>query len=168
MQPVESKTKKTFYELGYSHMDTAEIVTLLNRLLANYSVLTQKVRGFHWNVDGADFFEMHEKFEEVYTFLFKTSDEIAERIRLFDQRPVSSYAEILKLANVKETSGKLTSYEMAKIVLEDIRLILQLKEELTGAAEKINDGGTEYFIKRSTYNIEKYHWMFKSWVKQNV
>ena len=50
--------KRTFTKLGYTHMDTAEIVTLLNRLLADYSVYQQKLRNFHWNVSGQDFFEL--------------------------------------------------------------------------------------------------------------
>jgi starvation-inducible DNA-binding protein len=37
-------------------------------------------RGFHWNIKGDKFFELHLKFEELYNDLLLKIDEIAERI----------------------------------------------------------------------------------------
>lgn len=38
----------------------------LNGLLATYQVFYTNVRGYHWNVRGVNFFELHAKFEEIY------------------------------------------------------------------------------------------------------
>ena len=94
--------KRTFIKLGYSHLDTAEIVTQLNRLLSGYSVYQQKLRNFHWNITGQEFFELHDLFEEMYKRAINETDEIAERIRLFGQRPASTFDEYLKLSIIKE------------------------------------------------------------------
>ena len=59
--------KKAFAKLGYSHLDTAQIVTILNKLLASYAVYQQKLKNFHWNIIGQDFFELHELFEKMYS-----------------------------------------------------------------------------------------------------
>ncbi|NJK86607.1 MAG: hypothetical protein HC906_12205 [Bacteroidales bacterium] len=62
---MESSTKtRTFAKLGYSNMDTAEIVLRLNKLIASYHVFYQKLRNFHWNVTGQDFFDLHQHFEK--------------------------------------------------------------------------------------------------------
>ncbi|MFO7656645.1 MAG: DNA starvation/stationary phase protection protein [Bacteroidales bacterium] len=165
---MASKAKRTFIKLGYSRMDTAEIVTLLNRLLSGYSVYQQKLRNFHWNIVGQDFFELHNLFEGMYKRAIKETDEVAERIRLFDQKPVSTFTEYIKFSDIKEESTEPTSFEMANIVLSDIRSLLENIEEAINAAQEINDNGTEYMLKSFIYNMEKEHWMLTAWIKQKV
>lgn len=163
---MTTTAKRTFIKLGYSHMDTAEIVTLLNRLLSGYSVYQQKLRNFHWNVTGKDFFELHNFFEEMYKRAITETDEIAERIRLFGQKPVSTFTEYLKLSRIKEESAKPGSFEMAKIVLSDIRNLLENMEEIINVAQDINDNGTEHMLQSFIYKMEKEHWMLTAWIKQ--
>ncbi len=62
------------------------VVIELNTLLADYHIYYQKLRNFHWNVVGKHFFDLHQKFEEMYDDDKIKVDEIAERIltlRLF-------------------------------------------------------------------------------------
>ena len=158
--------KRTFVKLGYSHLDTAEIVTLLNRLLANYMVFQQKLRKFHWNVEGADFFELHEKFEEMYNQTFQETDQIAERIRLFDQYPVTSFTEYIELSTIKEVTDKYSSFEMVAEILKDIRTILEIIEEGIYSAKEIGDFGTEHLLKKLLLPKEKNHWMLTVWMKE--
>ncbi len=165
---METKEKRTFVKLGYSNMDTAEIVTLLNRLLSGYSVYQQKLRNFHWNVKGQDFFDLHGLFEQMYKRAINETDEVAERIRLFGQRPDSTFSEYLRGSNIKEEHAEPTSFEMAKIILNDVRTLLEIMEEGINAAQEINDNGTEFMLKGLVYNMEKEHWMLTSWIKQKV
>ncbi len=39
----------------------------MNDLLSDYHIFYQNVRGFHWNVKGENFFDLHVRFEELYT-----------------------------------------------------------------------------------------------------
>jgi starvation-inducible DNA-binding protein len=52
----------------------------LNELLSNFQVYYQSLRGLHWNIKGKSFFELHLKFEELYTDAQEKIDMIAERI----------------------------------------------------------------------------------------
>ena len=165
---MTTKQKRTFAKLGYSQVDTAEMVTVLNRLLSGYSVYQQKLRNFHWNITGQDFFEIHNLFENMYKRAITETDEIAERIRLFGQRPASNFTEYLKISTVEEVSAATTSFEMAKIILSDIRTLLESMEDGINAAQEIGDNGTEYILKSFIYNMEKEHWILTSWIKQNV
>lgn len=49
--------------IGLNKAETAKLVEGLNQLLANYQVFYMNVRGFHWNIKGEKFFELHAKFE---------------------------------------------------------------------------------------------------------
>lgn len=165
---MTAKAKKTFAKLGYSHLDAAEIVTQLNRLLSSYSIYQQKLKNFHWNITGQDFFELHQLFEKMYMRAVSETNEIAERIRLFGETPASTFAEYLELSSIKEEHEALTSFQMAKIILNGIRILLENMEEAINAAREINDNGSEFMLKSFTYQMEKEHWMLTAWVKQNV
>src|SRR5688572_33158880 len=76
-------------KLGWSTEEIEKITYALNALLANYSVHYQKLRNYHWNVKGTDFFDLHQEFESQYNQSLEHIDEIAERIRIFAQTPLS-------------------------------------------------------------------------------
>ena len=42
-----------------------EIIQNLNLLVADMTVFYQKLRLYHWNVKGPQFFQLHEKFEII-------------------------------------------------------------------------------------------------------
>jgi starvation-inducible DNA-binding protein len=163
----EMATLKTFAKLGYSHLDTAEIVTSLNILLSNYAVFQQKLRNFHWNVKGQDFFDLHQLFEDMYKRASEETDDIAERIRLFGKIPVATFQKYLENSSIQEVNTQLTSFEMAKNILNDILQLIELMEEVITAAENINDNGTEHMIKSFTYKLEKDYWMLNSWTTES-
>lgn len=60
------------------------VVAALNQLLADSYVLMANSHYAHWNVEGTGFFALHRAFEEHYTHLFATIDDIAERVRALD------------------------------------------------------------------------------------
>ncbi|MBB1174776.1 Dps family protein, partial [Klebsiella pneumoniae] len=70
------KAAKT--HIGLDSKQSAKHAEALNALLANYQVLYMNVRGYHWNITGPQFFELHAKFEETYNDLLTKVDELAE------------------------------------------------------------------------------------------
>ncbi|MEL6124215.1 MAG: ferritin-like domain-containing protein, partial [Bacteroidota bacterium] len=52
--------------LGISRSDASPVVSALNKLLCDYQVYYQNLRNFHWNVSGVHFFDLHNKFEDLY------------------------------------------------------------------------------------------------------
>ena len=56
LEKEKMKEMRTFRKLGFSSVETNDVVKTLNLLLANYQVHYQKLRDFHWNVTGSRFF----------------------------------------------------------------------------------------------------------------
>ena len=56
--------------IGLDAQKSKELAYALNDLLANYSIIYQNLRGYHWNIQGDKFFELHLKFEELYNDFF--------------------------------------------------------------------------------------------------
>ena len=110
--------------LGFSKLSKAEVVTGLNQSLADFEVHYQKLRNFHWNVVGPDFFDLHDKFEELYNEAKIRIDELAERIRIFDARPFSSFQEFLTNSAIQENTKDLTGVEMVHEILNDFEILI--------------------------------------------
>ncbi len=152
--------------LGLSKLDKAEVVVGLNQLLADFQIHYQKLRNFHWNVVGPDFFDLHEKFEELYNEAQVRIDEIAEKIRILDNRPYSTFQEFLTHATIKEVKKQLSAMEMVNEVLSDFQYLIR---DITGVimtARSIGDIGTEDLLMEYLKSLEKHHWMLKSFIKQ--
>lgn len=145
-----------------------EVVALsekLNRIIANYSVLNQKFKNFHWNVVGADFFELHEIFEIHSNEAIKKIDLIAERIRYFDLQPLSTLEEYLSISIIKEVKVVPTSYEMVKTIRVDYETLINLIYQALNFTKEISDLVTERILVFILRDIEKMFWQINSWLK---
>lgn len=165
---MEPNTKmKTHAKLGFSSMDTAEMVTTMNKLIANYHVFYQKLRNYHWNVTGPDFFDLHEKFEALYTTAVADIDEIAERIRIFGAVPMSTLKEYLEVSEITETPGTLTAMEMTREVLTDMETLDSFMLEVVDASGGVGDAATMSMMNNMMRSLEKEHWMLTSWLNES-
>ena len=157
---------ETHKKLGFSQEETMEVVETLNKLLANFQVHYQKLRNFHWNVEGQNFFELHDQFEEEYDQVKLQIDEVAERIRVFGHKPLSTMADYLKVSEIKESGTDLTSTDMVNEVISDYEILLSFMVDTITAAEKIDDSATEDLVTGYVKRTEQRHWMFSAWIKK--
>lgn len=161
-----SSKQRDFKKLGFSAMETVEIYQGLNTLLANYHLFYQKLRNFHWNVKGPSFFQLHEKFEALYNAARVNIDDIAERIRVFGQTPMSTLQEYLENAEIKEVGSNLPAQDMVKETLQDIRILLSNLEDVVAVARDNDDTGTEDLLTGFIKQLEKDHWMLSAWLRE--
>ena len=157
-----AKTKPV--KLGWTSDEIENITSSLNELLANYSIHYQKLRNYHWNVKGHDFFDLHEQFELQYNEARLHIDEIAERIRVFGKTPLSTLRDYLELSQIKETGTDLSSEIMVREILSDYRILLQYMFSVVDVASTQGDSGTEEMIKLFINRVEKHHWMLTAFM----
>ena len=60
----------------YRKEEIRELVESLNVFLADTTIVYYKTHGFHWNVEGDNFYGLHLMFEKFYTKLWKSMDEV--------------------------------------------------------------------------------------------
>lgn len=154
--------------MNYLNIDNQKIlpvVTELNVLLADYHVYYQKLRNFHWNVLGKNFFDLHNKFEEMYNDTRIKIDEVAERIVTLRYHPISKLTDYIEVSKIKESSPLLTDQEMVEDILEDHKILLQQIGKIIDKAGKANDEGTIDLMGSYTRELEKSTWMLNAWSK---
>ena len=145
--------------------EKAEILAgKLNLLLANYSVFYMNVRGYHWNIRGDKFFELHAKFEELYNDLILKIDEIAERILTLGHTPYHSYATILKHASVSIHENVTDGRECVKGILDAFKILITSQRELLDLSDEANDEGTNALMSDYIREQEKLSWMYSAYL----
>ncbi len=137
----------------------------LNTLLADSTVFYQKLRHYHWNVQGPKFFELHAKFEQIYEKWAPFIDQIAERIIALDTVPLHTLKSMLQAATLKEDSKIPDGTQMVKKTIADLNALRASMNDIIAAAEKSGDRTTANLLEGLGDAIEADLWMLKAWLK---
>lgn len=146
--------------------DTKQVVEGLNGLLADATVFYQKLRHYHWNVAGRKFFELHEKFEELYTGWADSIDEVAERILMIGGVPLHTLASMLEVARLREDDSTPPPEVMVDALIADLEALHASAGATIEVAEAADDRGTANLLDGLRDGMEKDLWMLKTWKKE--
>ncbi|MVP00837.1 Dps family protein [Paenibacillus lutrae] len=138
---------------------------VLNRQVANWTVLFVKLHNFHWNVKGHEFFTLHVKFEELYNEAANYVDELAERLLAVGGKPVATMKESLELSSIKEADGGEKPDEMVRSLLADFETIIGELKQGIQEADEAKDEGTADMLLGISVALEKHRWMLSSFAK---
>lgn len=155
--------------MSYLSLDknkTEKTVEQLNVLLADYHVYYQKLRNFHWNIEGTNFFDLHEKFEEMYDDAKEKIDEIAERILTLQHSPKSNLTDYLEITTLEESKNNLDDSTMVDTLLSDHGKIISQMRKVVKVADEANDEGTIDLTGAYIRELEKTSWMLDVWTKK--
>jgi starvation-inducible DNA-binding protein len=150
-------------------LDSAKVVTLadsLSGLLSNYQIFYMNVRGYHWNIKGDNFFELHVKFEELYTDLLLKIDEIAERVLTLGHRPAHAYSTYIERSEVPERKNVSDGREAVENIVDSFATLIGKQRELLSLASDAEDEGTVALMSDYISQQEKAVWMYRSYLGQ--
>jgi len=145
-------------------MENAEYVAKMNTLLASYQLHYQNLRSLHWNIKGKEFFELHMKYEELYTRTQDIIDEIAERILSIGATPLSQWRSYMKESFIKENVIIQDGRTGVQYILDAQKQILDLERALLEMSDERDDEGTNSMMSDLIGEKEKTNWMFSAWL----
>jgi starvation-inducible DNA-binding protein len=145
-------------------MKASPITSILDKQVANFSVLYMKLHHFHWYVKGENFFTLHIKFEELYTEAGLHLDVIAERMLSLRAKPTATLQEQLNLASVKEAKNMASAEEMVKQIYSDFTDICAELTEGIELAEEHKDQPTADMLIGIRSSLEKHNWMLEAYL----
>jgi len=151
--------------IGIEADKAEQLAGKLNQLLANYQLFYINARGFHWNIAGDKFFELHAKFEELYNDAFLKIDEIAERILTLGHTPYHAYSTYLEHAAISEVVNVSDGRRCVEEVLHGFSVLLAAERELLEMAGEANDEGTSALMSDYIREQEKLVWMYSAYLK---
>lgn len=151
--------------IGLDIQKSEKLAVKLNELLADYSIFYQNIRGYHWNIKGDKFFELHGKFQELYENLFIKIDEVAERIRTLGHTPNHKFSVYQQEAKVKESSEVSDGTKDVQDTLESFKIIITLQREILDLSADAEDEGTNALMSDYIREQEKLVWMYSAYLK---
>lgn len=150
--------------IGLDVDKSKELSEHLNDLLANYSTFYQNMRGYHWNIKGEKFFELHLKFEELYNDLFMKIDEIAERILTLGFAPDHAFSSYLKSAEIPESKEVNDGTKAVNNILTAFKILIAKQRTILNLSAEIDDEGTNALMSDYIREQEKLVWMYSAYL----
>ena len=119
----------------------------------------------HWNIKGEKFFELHLKFEELYTDALLKIDEIAERILTLGFTPLHTFTDYLKQSSIKEAKNIGDGKKAIENVLDGFKILLSEERKILELSAKAEDEGTNALMSDYIREQEKSVWMYSAYLK---
>lgn len=150
------------------HLQT--VANTLGKILADENVLYIKTKNAHWNIEGADFYTMHQFFEGQLQQLDEIIDRVAERIRSIGHYAPASLKSFLELTHLTEMNrSKNNSAGFIKELLTDHEsIVIILRKNITPFAKDSKDVGSSDFLTRILEIHEKMAWFLRSHLKETI
>src|SRR5690554_3030681 len=137
--------------------------TKLNEYLSDLHVLNVKLHNLHWNVVGKQFMQIHEFTEELYDDLFEKFDEIAEVIKMRNERPLAKVKDYLKNSSVQELDkDKYNTTEVLEILQDDYTKLKGLATDIRNSADQEGDFEIVAILEDHVAGYSKNLWFIKS------
>jgi len=130
--------------------------------LANTYTLYLKTHGYHWNVEGPHFQQLHIQFMEQYTEMWTAADDLAERIRALGYSAPASYAEMSKLSSIQEETGNPDWKTMVQNLAKGHEEVAKIAREVLRISEDAGDDATSDVVAPRVTLHEKTAWMLRA------
>jgi len=145
------------------------VVEYLRREQANAVQLYLQYKGYHWNVGGPQFHDLHLMFDEHAKLVLDTIDPLAERQRILGAPAPYDFDSLSRASQLSVDAPRpATGLEMAEHLLEAHRHIirgLRVGIELT---TEVHDPGTADLLTQVLLVHEKMEWFLRELLEHRV
>ena len=142
------------------------LTDLLKTLLGSQFAYYSKVHGFHWNCEGADFYQYHKFFQKIYEDAYSAVDPIAEYIRSLDEYAPGSLERFLELSVIPGQTKVPRARLMIEELLANSETMVDLLNQCFAAATQENKQDVANFIAERLSQTNKFAWQLRSSLKE--
>ncbi|MBW6474601.1 MAG: DNA starvation/stationary phase protection protein [Anaerolineaceae bacterium] len=152
--------------IGLSGDVRQPVEKILNTILANEAVLSQKTRSIHWNRTGIGFLEIHILLESQYKQLSEIVDKIAERTRILGGIALGSFEEFLEESQIEGRPSQIP--DILHLLADHESVTRSLREDIRKCSEEYEDEGTVELLVGVMSLHEKMAWMLRSYLEPKL
>lgn len=158
---AKPKMHKTSIDLDSETRE--QIITLLNQQLADTFDLYSQTKQAHWNVKGAQFFQLHELFDKLAAETLVYVDDIAERVTTLG-------GTALGTARMSAAASRLTEYpvkvigsqESVEALVERYAALAASTRAAIDASDDLNDADTADLFTGISRGLDKSLWFLEA------
>jgi starvation-inducible DNA-binding protein len=125
-----------------------------------------KAQNFHWNTEGASFYQLHLLFERIYDEVYGVVDKFAEELRALQLYTPASYSKFSMLTVINDENNEgIPEGQMVQELLTDSEKMANMFKILFDMAEQNGDHGLSNFFADRQDAHKKHSWMLRSLLK---
>lgn len=147
---------------GIPAVARGEVAAALTKVLADTYAVYLKTHGYHWNVRGMHFGELHALFMDQYTEMWGALDEVAERIRALGEFAPQGYSALANLTGIKDGDPEKDAPAMLRELLQDHETVIGTLRHAVETAEQNSDVVTADLATQRLATHEKHAWMLRA------
>lgn len=121
-----------------------------------------KSANFHWNVEGADFYQYHKMFEDIYNDTYSSIDPLAEHLRAIGTYTPATIGRIAELTTVEDVKQLPSAAEMISILHADNEKVIDCLNHSLAEAQKNNLQGLMNFLAGRIEQHNKWAWFLRA------
>lgn len=146
-------------------MASTELIDKTKQVLADTFVMYMKAHGYHWNVIGSDFPQLHSFFGDIYGELWAATDGIAEEIRTMDAFAQGTLGRMVELSSLSEDEKIPQPAKMITNLIDANEQVMKVVTECYEMAEKEKEFALSNFLQDRLTAHAKHRWMLKATAK---
>jgi starvation-inducible DNA-binding protein len=154
-------------DIGLDQKANQGVADLFCQALADEFTFYTKLRKYHWNVTGPDFFSLHEAFEKQYKETEENIDEIAEYIRTYGVFSPGTLEEFRNMTTLEEEPGVVPSATqmVANVVADHEAIIRSLRDMVEKAQNQYEDAAAADIFTEYIEEHQKAAWMMRAFLQ---
>ncbi len=158
--PVQAFGEIADNPIGLEKEITTPVCEGMNIALASFQALYLQYQKHHFVVEGAEFYSVHEFFQESYGQAEGHVHDLAERLNGLGGIPVASFSKLADMCCfTPEVDGSFNCRTMIEHDLAAEQEVIKLLRRLAGQAESLGDRATRYLYEQILLKTEEraYH-----------
>jgi len=125
-----------------------------------------KAQYFHWNVEGADFYQYHKMFGDIYEDTYTSIDALAEHIRALQSYAPGSFKRFAELTKIDDETKIPDGDEMVDHLLSDNDKLIEALDSTMKLATAYNKQGLINYLGARIEQHNKWGWFLRATKKE--
>lgn len=134
----------------------------LRRALGTTFAFYLKAHGFHWNVEGPGFPQLHGLFGDIYQDSIAAVDRLAEELRIVRSYAPGSMGRMAKLSAIEDAPATMSAAAMLEMLLADSEKVLETLQAAYNAANGAGQLGLANYLQDRMSAHQKWAWMLRA------
>ena len=140
-----------------------QLVALLNQQLADTFDLYSQTKQAHWNVKGAQFFQLHELFDKLASDLFPYVDDIAERVTTLGGTALGTSKMAAKSSRLEDyPTSTFGGKESLETLIDRYATLAASTREAINTADDLGDMDTADLFTGISRTVDKSLWFLEA------
>jgi starvation-inducible DNA-binding protein len=148
-------------------IEKPELVMCTAECLSNAVVMYFKAHGHHWNVEGQDFSEYHNFFQEIYEDVYSAIDPLAEEIRKLGAPAPYRLSEFSNLSMIEDSEVGSDIQSMIQDLLASNKIVIAHLNRLFDLATNQGEQGLANLAADRLSMHKKWGWQLKASLKSD-